>query len=95
MFGDSHAHRRTYTRTLRIHCPTPPTVVGKPGADGGASALHQLFQATSLPVDDALWQIYPYFRFLLLRLRAALVILRRFFLLDLAVRLLEELEESE
>ncbi|MDH4138415.1 MAG: hypothetical protein OEW09_17110, partial [Anaerolineae bacterium] len=25
MFVDSHIHKRTYTRTLRIHCPTSPS----------------------------------------------------------------------
>ena len=39
MSVDSHVHKRTYTRTLRIHCPTSPCLASKPGAVGAESAM--------------------------------------------------------
>jgi len=75
--------------------PTSPCRSWRQAGAAGGQALHQPFQATPLLADDARWQIYLYFRFLLFLLRAALVILRRFFLLGLAFRLLGELGKPE
>jgi hypothetical protein len=42
MFVDSHVHKRTYTRTLRIHYPTSPSLpdveaaITRPGGAGTA-----------------------------------------------------------